>query len=93
MHRYIYHITTKSQIDSLDNAGWYVPQDYSRDGFIHCSHKSQIVPVLERFFRDKQNLVLLEIDTTKVEGRIVEENLEGGSESFPHILGNCHYKR
>lgn len=87
MHRFIYHITTKSQVDSLEESGFYIPKAYSIDGFIHCSTRCQIPDVLQRFYRDEQDLVLLKIDATRVESLIVEENLEGGSELFPHIYG------
>ena len=40
-----------------------------------------------RLFRGKTELVLLKIDPSRLTARIVDENLEGGTELFPHIYG------
>jgi len=68
-------------------AGVYRPAAFAREGFIHCSYRRQVVPVANRLFRGRQGLVLLEIDPAQVPPPIVDENLEGGAELFPHIYG------
>lgn len=83
----LYHITTAPEADTAAQAGSYLPRAYPADGFIHCSYSRQVVRVADLRFRGRTDLVLLEIDRAKLECRVVEENLEGGAELFPHIYG------
>ena len=57
------------------------------DNFIHCSYPDQVAPVAHRFYAGEPDLILLEIDIQKLSYPLVDENLEGGSELFPHIYG------
>lgn len=82
---FIFHITSESEWSSARSVGSYLPENYARDGFIHCSFKDQVIPVANRFYRDINDLVLLKIDCDLVPAGIIEENLEGGEENFPHI--------
>ena len=83
----LYHITHTSEVATLKEGDSYTPKAYSKDGFIHCSYKKQVCEVADRLYRGSADLVLLEIDRNKVECTIIDENLEGGSELFPHIYG------
>lgn len=56
-------------------------------GFIHCSTAGQLIPVANRFFRERDDLVVIVIDEGKVRSPVIYENLEGGTEAFPHIYG------
>ena len=40
-----------------------------------------------RRFSGRTDLVLLEIDRTKLACEVIDENLEGGTDLFPHIYG------
>jgi len=84
---FIFHITSASEWSSARAAGSYLPVNFARDGFIHCSFKDQVIPVANMFYREVNDLVLLKIDCDLVPARIIEENLEGGEENFPHIYG------
>ncbi len=90
MHR-IYHITSQSQQETARKLGWYEPDDFSVEGFIHCSFAHQIESVANRFFQGHTDLVVLEIDPKQLNCDVVSENLEGGSEQFPHIYGRLPY--
>jgi uncharacterized protein (DUF952 family) len=67
--------------------GEYRPGGFAREGFIHCSQRAQVVAVANRIFHGRTDLVLLEIDRTALTCPVIEENLEGGTELFPHIYG------
>ena len=45
------------------------------------------VDTANRLFKGRSGLVLLCIDTTRVQPEIRYENLEGGANLFPHIYG------
>jgi uncharacterized protein (DUF952 family) len=84
---HIFHITTGHEVDAACSRGEYVPDAFAREGFIHCSHPHQVMAVANRLFRGRSDVVLLEIDPARLPCRVVEENLEGGAERYPHIYG------
>jgi uncharacterized protein (DUF952 family) len=83
----LYHITSRLEVDGARKTGVYEPAAFDREGFIHCSYAHQLRAVANRLFRGRRDLVVFEIDPEAVDGRIVEENLEGGRELFPHVYG------
>jgi uncharacterized protein (DUF952 family) len=83
----LFHITSDREAREAAERGEYVPAAFEREGFIHCSHASQVVATANRIFRGRKDLVLLEIDPSLLGCRVVDENLEGGTELFPHIYG------
>jgi uncharacterized protein (DUF952 family) len=87
MGSYIYHITSEREATQAQISGDYTPGDFDREGFIHCSYPNQLEGVIKRRFAGRRDIVLLEIDTTLLTCKIVDENLEGGTELFPHIYG------
>jgi uncharacterized protein (DUF952 family) len=83
----IYHITTAEAAEAAQKSGEYAPEGFALEGFIHCSYAHQIQGVLQRRFQGRTNLVLLEIEPSRLPCPLVDENLEGGTELFPHIYG------
>jgi uncharacterized protein (DUF952 family) len=84
----IYHITRMGYYQSIQSTGSYLPETFNQDGYIHCSIKDQVIRVANSFFPNQKDLLLLEIDDSKLHEKIVYENLDGGVELFPHIYGN-----
>lgn len=83
----LFHIATDVDIERAKRTGTYIPDAFEREGFIHCSYAEQVIPVANRLFAGRRDLVLIEIDPQKLSCRVVDENLEGGMELFPHIYG------
>jgi len=83
----IYHITSKQEAGEAERAGIYTPAAFAREGFIHCSYAHQVTAVANRIFKGRPDLVLFEIDPATLECRVIDENLEGGSELYPHMYG------
>jgi uncharacterized protein (DUF952 family) len=83
----IYHIARESRVAVAKSAGVYTPVEFARDGFIHCSYERQLRGVAARSWSQEQQWVLLEIDIAAVAGLLVDENLEGGTDLFPHLYG------
>ncbi len=55
-------------------------------GFIHCSYAHQVEGVAAAVYGDwPGELVVLRIDPDLLGVQVVEENLEGGDEPFPHV--------
>lgn len=83
----IFHITSKREASEAARSGEYKPDAFALEGFIHCSYAHQVIATANRIFRGRRDLVVLEIDPAALDCRVVDENLEGGSELFPHIYG------
>jgi uncharacterized protein (DUF952 family) len=83
----IYHITRRIDWDHARSVGAYKADSLSSEGFIHCSTAEQVITTANRLFRGRPGLVLLCIDTSRVQAEIRYENLEGGASLFPHVYG------
>ena len=83
----LYHITSLDEARAAAGSGTYTPEAFGRDGFVHCSYRHQVVATANRIFAGRADLVLLEIDRARLTCPVVEENLEGGAELFPHVYG------
>ena len=85
----ILHITQRQRWEEAKVIGSYRADSLETEGFIHCSKSRQIVKVANRFFFNQKNLVLLFIDSEKVQAEIRYEEAEIG-ELFPHIYGELN---
>jgi uncharacterized protein (DUF952 family) len=88
----MFHITTAEEWADTLTTGEYVGstrgQTLTDVGYMHCSRLHQVLPVANAIYRDcTEPLVLLEIDPELVHSPIKVENVEGGTEQFPHIYG------
>lgn len=82
--RIIYHIAHRQGWEHARQVGHYQVDTLATEGFIHCSTREQVIRTADRFYRGQSDLVLLCIDTGRVEAEIRYEALVG-SEEFPHI--------
>ncbi len=85
MESFIYHIASEHEAEHAQRTGEYEPLAFAAEGFIHCSYKHQLEGVLQRIFPGRTDLVVFEIDPAKLPCQVIDENLEGGIELFPHI--------
>ena len=83
--QFLYHITSLSEWNTAKALKEYTPQGFTNDGFIHCSYSHQILTVAHRFYKGQNGLVILAIESSTISSSLVEENLEGGTELYPHI--------
>jgi uncharacterized protein (DUF952 family) len=91
-NRYIYHITTKSGWQQARLIQAYMADSLNTQGFIHCSTKEQILGTANAYFRGKKDLVILCIETDRVQAPIKYEHPEGDPRLFPHIYGPLNIK-
>lgn len=83
----LYHIVARDEFDAGRAGVSYAPSAFAREGFVHCSYARQLVATANRIFAGRRDLVVLEIDPARLGCRVIDENLEGGSELYPHIYG------
>ena len=82
----IFHITSKQAWQEATEKGEYRGDTLASQGFIHCSTPAQVDEVAQYLFKGKKDLVLLEIDETKVTSEIKYED-GGNGKLYPHIYG------
>lgn len=83
---FIYHIVLPETWANFDGMDRYEPESLAAEGFIHCSYENQLDGVIERYFKGVRELVILKIDTDKLDLELViEESTQ--PEFFPHIYG------
>ena len=87
---YIYHITTQTEWEQALVKMEYLPLQYEKDGFIHCSIERQIPGVLDRFYKGQTGLVKLKIEKDKVQRPVLFELAHDINELFPHIYGSLN---
>jgi len=87
----IFHITDSATWDASQQQGFHSGStrgvDLAEEGFIHCSTAQQWPGVIERFYSNVSDLVLLHIDEQALTSPLVYEQLPGTPEPFPHIYG------
>jgi uncharacterized protein (TIGR00730 family) len=83
----IYHLTSDATWRAALERSEYRADSFEREGFLHASTPAQIVEVANRLFSGRTDLVLLHLELERVAPRVVRENLEGGSELYPHLYG------
>jgi uncharacterized protein (DUF952 family) len=80
------HVCTSSEWNKFVRSGFYQPEAYARDGFIHCCLERQLPGVLQRYFYGQTDLLLLRIDESKLVAKVKFEKGPDGDD-FPHIYG------
>jgi uncharacterized protein (DUF952 family) len=58
-----------------------------RDGFIHCSSRTQVGETARRFFSQETALVILAIDADVLGDSVRWETASDGRGVFPHVFG------
>jgi uncharacterized protein (DUF952 family) len=83
----IYHVTRRTDWDNALLSGSYEAPSLRSEGFIHTSTKEQVAGVLDRYYKNTNDLVLLHIDETKLIAPLKYELAPSVNEMFPHIYG------
>jgi uncharacterized protein (DUF952 family) len=81
MSRLVYHIASFESWKLQSGNGEYRHPSLETEGFIHCSLAEQIQGTLDKFFPNRDGLVLLTIDVEKLLPELRYEN------GYPHIYG------
>jgi uncharacterized protein (DUF952 family) len=89
MTNIIFHITQREEWAKAKELGTYTSNTLASEGFIHCSTLAQVVGSANRFFKDRQDLVILSIDSDRVMPEIRYEGAEANN-LFPHIYGELN---
>jgi uncharacterized protein (DUF952 family) len=81
----LYHICALTDWGAAQTEGEYRADSLATEGFIHCSLARQVLATANRFYRGRQGLVLLAIDTDHLTAEVRSEAADG--DQFPHVYG------
>jgi uncharacterized protein (DUF952 family) len=86
----IYHVVTNANWQSALQMGYYEAESLAAEGFIHTSKATQVAGVLERYYKNQNDLLLLHIEEEKLTATLKYELAPSVNETFPHIYGRLN---
>ena len=85
--KYIFKIIDNDEWQKVKKSGTYSGSlKDTEDGFIHFSGEDQVKGTLEKYYSKQKNLVLLKIETLKLDHLIWEQASDGNM--FPHLYSS-----
>ena len=85
--KYIFKIIDSEEWQKTKETGAYLGSSKDiQDGFIHFSGEDQVKGTLEKYYLKQENLVLLKVETLKLEHLIWEQASDGNM--FPHLYSS-----
>jgi uncharacterized protein (DUF952 family) len=82
----IHHLATVSDWEKR-SAGHYSPAGLASEGFVHLCTRDQLGGVVDRYYRGRDDLVLLTVRTDRLDAPLMWEDTTGSGERFPHLYG------
>ena len=81
---FIFKIIDKDEWNRAKKKGIYSGSSTDiKDGYIHFSEKEQIQETLKKYYPKQENLILLKVQTLKLEHLLWEQASNGGM--YPHL--------
>ena len=85
--KHIYKIIDTDEWQKVKEQGTYSGSSKDiQDGFIHLSGEEQVKGTLEKHYSKQKNLVLLKVETLKLDHLIWEQASDGNM--FPHLYSS-----
>jgi uncharacterized protein (DUF952 family) len=85
--KFIYKICTKSELQKAKNKDQFLGSKKDmEDGFIHFSGEEQVEETLKKNYLNQKDLILLKVDTLKLDNLIWEQASDGNM--FPHLYSS-----
>jgi uncharacterized protein (DUF952 family) len=81
----VFHIVPATEWEAAMGAGTYRPASLAAEGFIHFSYADQVAATANRYYRDRDGLVVVAVDLTGVPGEVRVESSPATGELFPHL--------
>ncbi|MEX1188656.1 MAG: DUF952 domain-containing protein [Bacteroidia bacterium] len=85
--QFIYHIASVSDWKAQVQSSEYSNDSLEEEGFIHCSKYEQLEGTLKRFFENREDILILKMDTKMMNVPVIYEAADDGSGFFPHVFG------
>lgn len=82
----LFHIVAQVDWDTAQRQGIYRAASLESEGFIHLSRREQVIGTANRFYRGQTGLVLLEIQSDRLQSQLRYDTVPGHG-TFPHLYG------
>jgi uncharacterized protein (DUF952 family) len=89
----VFKVLTLKEWDQSQTSGYIVTELDQKDGFVHLSFLSQLNVTLSLYFAEEEEVVLLQLDQSKVKNNLKYETpVPSGKRmgAFPHYYGELH---
>jgi uncharacterized protein (DUF952 family) len=83
----IFHIVAEPDWRAACARGSYRPPSLEQEGFVHFSYRDQVARTANARFGGRSDLLVIEIDPGRLAQPVVDEDLYGSDEEFPHVYG------
>ena len=84
----LYHLATAAEWAAYEAAGRIEPAALAHEGFVHCSYGHQVAGTVEKHFAGVTDLLALHLEPSAMgDVRLVDEDLYGSGQAFPHAYG------
>ncbi|MDA7468804.1 DUF952 domain-containing protein [Candidatus Pelagibacter ubique] len=85
--KFVYKICTKSEWQEAKSKGQLTGSKKDlEDGYIHFSGDDQVAGTLQKFYKNQNDLILLKVDTLKLDHLVWEQASDGIM--FPHLYSS-----
>ena len=85
--KFVYKICTKLEWQNIKTKGQLIGSKKDlEDGYIHFSGEDQVEGTLNKFYSNQKDLILLKVDTLKLDHLIWEQASDGNT--FPHLYSS-----
>ena len=85
--KYVYKIFTKLELQNAkEKKEFQGSKKDLEDGYIHFSGEDQVEGTLKKFYSNQKDLILLKVDTLKLDHLIWEQASDGNM--FPHLYSS-----
>jgi len=82
--KFVYKICSKFEWDEYKKKGQLIESKKDlEDGYIHFSGEDQVEDTLKKFYTNQKDLILLKVDTLKLDHLLWEQTSDGNM--FPHL--------
>ena len=85
----IYHIVKPEDWENSEDEEFYEAENLRTENFIHCSYRSQLPEVLQRYYSDAERVLILHINPHWLTAPLICE-ASTNREIFPHIYGKIN---
>lgn len=85
----IYHIVLPEVWENFKDKEEYEAASLATEGFIHGSFETQIAGVLERYYKEAERVLILQLDPEKLTSELINEP-STNDEVYPHIYGKIN---
>ena len=84
---FIFKVIDKEEWQKAKQSGTYAGSEKDlKDGYIHFSEEQQVKETLNKYYKDKENLILLKVHTLNLEHLLWEQASNG--DMYPHLYSS-----